>query len=509
MTLIHKLSLIHLVSACTLLALLITTPNIARGDSGAFVKYGNGWEINIAKEQLQNFQFDSDEAVTKLIQALISGQEDDLLSILIRNNVQRKAFYDYLTLTRHDTPSPPEIYSSQADNEEPIDTDQKTVTFALGSIGSSEDDTLKGNDHNNWLAGGEGSDDYEAGDGNDVLFIDAEDIQIYAGKGTDIAVAVGNKGITLNLAKVEVEMALGGKYGDILIGGGRSTVFMDGGAGDDILIGSAANDVISGGGGSDLVDGGAGNDLIQGGSGKDQLLGGAGDDIALGGAEDDRLVGGASNDVLEGGQGDDVLEGGDGTDLASFSGKLSEYRIFKLNENTWRISDTLNGRDGNDTLTNIEKFYFNDVHWLDMTSHEPIPVNDIIEVAQKDIKTVVYNGTKYENAIIFDASELTKNDINWPNEPAIITTLIGADGKDIPAGEWARVHGAGWITLTPDHKILYQAVTKDSYSYQFWYRLVSDSNNPRVLLNRTTNKNEFMVGHVTVNANPTINADKQ
>jgi Ca2+-binding RTX toxin-like protein len=265
-------------------------------------------------------------------------------------------------------------------------------------------DSLIGTASANWLVGGKGNDKFDAGAGDDVLLIDADDAQsgIHAGAGFDLVQVIDTyttdsshaaRGVTFNLAQAEAEMAIGGAGNDVLIGGGRQSVFIRAGDGDDIVIGGAANDALSGENDNDLLDGGAGNDLLRGGRGQDQILGGVGDDVLDGGLDDDVLNGGAGNDVLIGGGGDDQIDGGDGIDVVQFSGSYADYRITKVADIngsiTWRVVDTTNGRDGADTLKNIEKLSFKDVNSLDLKVNASLPVKDIIAVADHSgIKTI-------------------------------------------------------------------------------------------------------------------------
>ncbi|CAK0778045.1 hypothetical protein CCP3SC15_590006 [Gammaproteobacteria bacterium] len=162
-------------------------------------------------------------------------------------------------------------YISNRTTGEAIDVTVKRVNNAYGSIGN---DTLTGDGNANWLVGNAGSDTFNAGAGDDVLFIDEEDRQanIHGGAGRDIAQVIGDAGVTLNLAQSGIEIARGGRGGDLLSGGGRSSVFIGGGGGNDIIIGGAANDALSGEDDNDLIDGGAGNDIVRGQRGMDQLL---------------------------------------------------------------------------------------------------------------------------------------------------------------------------------------------------------------------------------------------
>ena len=157
---------------------------------------------------------------------------------------------------------------------ETIDVAAKGVRNAYGSSGN---DALTGDANANWLAGGMGSDSFSAGAVDDVLLIDASDLQanIHAGAGFDTVQIVGDEGVALNLAQAEVEVVVGGRGDDVLIGGGRANVFVEGGAGDDLIVGGAADDALSGDDGDDLIDGGASDDLLDGGQGDDWLSGGA------------------------------------------------------------------------------------------------------------------------------------------------------------------------------------------------------------------------------------------
>jgi Ca2+-binding RTX toxin-like protein len=79
----------------------------------------------------------------------------------------------------------------------------------------------------------------------------------------------------------------------------------------------------------------------------------------LGNDLDNRLTGNDGNNILTGGKGNDVLAGGKGEDTAEFSGSYSEYEVTKVDNKTI-VADTVPGRDGKDTLTDIEILKFKD-----------------------------------------------------------------------------------------------------------------------------------------------------
>lgn len=100
-----------------------------------------------------------------------------------------------------------------------------------------------------------------------------------------------------------------------------------------------------------IVAGDARDDLLEGGTAMDAIAGGAGDD---------ELRGGAGDDLLEGGAGSDVLVGGEGTDTALFSGSRDEYEVTDNLDGSFTVTDTVDGRDGVDVITDIELLSFQD-----------------------------------------------------------------------------------------------------------------------------------------------------
>ncbi|MDP2025827.1 S8 family serine peptidase [Sulfuriferula sp.] len=341
-------------------------------------------------------------------------------------------------------------YVATSPTGETIDVALKGVTNAYGATGN---DTLIGDGNANWLAGGAGADSFNAGAGDDVLLIDANDLQanIHGGAGIDIAQVIGDGSVTLNLTQAEIEVAQGGRGNDVFISGGRSNTFVRGGEGDDILIGGAANDALSGEKGDDLIDGGAGNDLLRGHSGRDVIMGGAGDDIITGGLDDDQLEGGSGNDILSGNQGDDRIDGGDGVDIAEFTGSYADYRITRGTDGFW-ISDTKAGRDGTDYLTGIEKFNFANVKAVDVNLANPLPVKDVIAMASRS------------TAQLIAKAQLLGNDIDFQGDVLHLTGLY-----DVKGGV-AAITTAGDVLFTPD------ATFKGVMSFK--YTVADSANNP-------------------------------
>ncbi len=222
-----------------------------------------------------------------------------------------------------------------------------------GIIGSAFGDTLIGQS--------DSVDTIYGGDGNDVLFGDADlgtgDHTLYGGAGLNrVSYESETAGITIDL------------IGTVGVGGDATgerlfdIEVLTGGSGNDVLGGSASNDTLDGSIGNDTLFGGDANDLLLGGAGADTIFGGAGIDTAryfndaTGGvtvnleigqgfgniAEGDRLseiervVGTFFSDVLIGSSlGAETLEGEDNDDtLAGLGG-----------------GDTLDGGLGSDTAS--------------------------------------------------------------------------------------------------------------------------------------------------------------
>ena len=76
----------------------------------------------------------------------------------------------------------------------------------------------------------------------------------------------------------------------------------------------------------------------------------------------DTITGNGGSNILRGGGGDDTIDGAGGTDLAAFSGQQSAYTITfnSPSPGQIRVADSVAGRDGTDTLANIEALEFSD-----------------------------------------------------------------------------------------------------------------------------------------------------
>ena len=164
--------------------------------------------------------------------------------------------------------------------------------FVYGGAGT---DTLFGNNFNDYLDGGSGADAMDGGLGDDTYIVDdAGDTTVDAG---------GRDTVRTTLASYTLSAGI-----EILSGIGTGPLVGTGNALDNIISGTsaAAGDTLSGLDGNDFIYGRAGTDTIDGGNGNDYLYGQEDNDI---------LIGGNGNDYLEGGVGIDTMIGGAGNDI--------------------------------------------------------------------------------------------------------------------------------------------------------------------------------------------------
>lgn len=153
--------------------------------------------------------------------------------------------------------------------------------------------------------------------------------------------------------------------------------FFDLGEGNDDFRGRHGDDIVIAGEGDDFVRSNSGDDFLYGDDGDDRLFSGRDEDVVFGGAGDDRIRSGRGDDLLAGGAGDDDIRGGRDTDIAIFSGSIDEYTItFRGRRIT--VEDTIEGRDGTDTLRSVEGLIF---------GGESI-VSDLIENVQKQAQSL-------------------------------------------------------------------------------------------------------------------------
>ena len=219
-------------------------------------------------------------------------------------------------------------------------------------VGSSDDDTLNGNNAANQLSGGGGADTLTGlggadtltgGPGPDVINGGAAvDVVTYAERTRAVAVTLGAASGSggredgpvgfRDTVATDVENIVGGSGADSLVGSGAANVF-DGGPGADSVAGLGGADTMSyaartnvqavnvtvgstnGSGG--FLDGNSIRDTI--GTDVETVLGGAGNDILNGADGRQTLRGGLGDDTIDGRRGNDLLQGQEGRDTVTYA----------------------------------------------------------------------------------------------------------------------------------------------------------------------------------------------
>ena len=163
-----------------------------------------------------------------------------------------------------------ELDSGSSDGT-PTDDD---APFTLGTdatnieniIGSSYDDSLRGDSGNNLIEGGDGADYLDGGSG-DGENPDSDTVS-YENSDRDVTIELNDTAGTPGIA-------IGGHaQGDVIVNFENVTGSRDYG---DELRGNDGNNTLKGLGGDDEIEGGAGSDTIEGGAGADELHGGTTD----------------------------------------------------------------------------------------------------------------------------------------------------------------------------------------------------------------------------------------
>ncbi|MFM6833551.1 MAG: lectin-like protein, partial [Dolichospermum sp.] len=232
----------------------------------------------------------------------------------------------------------------------PINSITLNVQNFLNVVGTTQNDTIKGNNlanelvgntGNDTIQGNDGNDILDGGDGNDQLFGGNNDDQLFGGLGNDILQGDnGNDFLNGDLGND----TLRGLAGDDILDGGVGNDSLLGGVGNDILSGDFGDDILNAEAGNDLVFGDDGNDQLYGGDGSDELNGGIGKDFLYGGNNNDTLFGNDDNDTLWGEAGNDILNGGKGNDIL-VGGTNNDIFVIALSNGADIVQDFQDGLD--------------------------------------------------------------------------------------------------------------------------------------------------------------------
>ena len=236
------------------------------------------------------------------------------------------------------------------------------VIGAVQLIGGTGKNFVIGDSASQWIVLGEGDDTLYGGGGDDTIGSHGGNDLIYGDAGND----------TL-FGGIENDTLSGGSgddviYGDESTAGGNgvdTALYTDALAGVKVNLDTIIHDGINPGTADDGILYTTKELVVR--TGHDTLydienvIGGAYSDIIIGSNADNKLEGGAGDDTLTGGKGNDTVDGGTGKDTAVFSGTMADYSIsYDAATHNWTIVDTIAGRDGRDTVTNVERFQFAD-----------------------------------------------------------------------------------------------------------------------------------------------------
>jgi len=352
----------------------------------------------------------------------------------------------------------------------------KGNTSANALMGGAGRDTLNGSSGNDSLYGGAGNDSLIGGTGNDWLQGGTGNDTLNGGSGTDTAdYSDATSGVVVDLSITGAQNTVG-RGTDLLI----SIESLAGSNHADRLTGDAGNNTLKGGEGSDTLVGGAGDDHLDGGSDYqwDPVTGqssyGAGDTVDYSGATSgitvdlyntwgaqdigggqgwdtlnsiEHVIGSQYNDVLRSSRYLDSWEGsllaGAGNDTVVFQHDgQTTYWSDGVNEQYYeRVTHTLNGGSGVDTLVLSEYFNGYQGMLLDLSSTAEQVYENVTTYTDVDgtIDTYVYGGSVFVRGF--------ENVVGSNGNDHIIgtsgnNTIEGAQGNDTLEG------GSGVDTLS-------------------------------------------------------------
>ena len=159
-----------------------------------------------------------------------------------------------------------------------------------------------------------------------------------------------------------------------------------------------------------------------------------GNNTLLGASTKDWLDGGGGADTLTGGPGNDDIDGGPGTDTAVFSGSASQYAVIYEGGNIFTVLDTVAGRDGSDTLVNVEFLKF---------TNTTLPITQFAEPAAP--KVLIFDPAVSSTGVAVNATlQLTFNEpVLRGSGPIMLKTSSGVIVETFDAASSTRLSIAG------------------------------------------------------------------
>ena len=299
--------------------------------------------------------------------------------------------------------------------------------------GSSQADTLTGDDGDNTFMPGAGADVLDGGAGTDTLdYSDAmtladtpaaTGVTINLGAhtcttgtsdnpATETIITVASSNTTANGDTIRAPHGKDKDGATICLSSIENVTGGAAAAANNTLDGDSQANVLKGGAGVDDLDGAGGNDMIYGMGGNDSPLdGGAGDDTIYGGAGDDTINGEAGNDMLHGGAGQNTYNGGAGDDTYYITDTADVDGNFGITEG----SDT---GDGTDTVS------------LAMYESDATTPTGFTATLDENVENVI--GSKYADTLTGNAGD---NEIDGGSGNDTLSGGAGDDTFVVRSGE--------------------------------------------------------------------------
>lgn len=305
----------------------------------------------------------------------------------------------------------------------------KGISFDMGLtniesfIGGDGNDNIIGSEFSDIIRGGKGADTYYTLDGDDIVYIDGEDIKaksgnfIDTGDGYDKIYIEDSIGVDFDVADTNAEEIISGSGNDILRNSKNDNITIYGMDGDDIIFASSGVDILDGGTGNDTLDYSNSNSGVNVNILTNTVSGGygTGDTIRnfeniVGTKYDDNLTGNNKDNIFYAGAGNNIINGMGGVDTVVFEGSLFDYYNGKDKKNivtNFDGSATVYSSLGVNTLTNINKLQFDDyVVYIDGSKdNNPFAYNDKINGVE-DTKLIIDSNTLLDNDFDIEGDSL-------------------------------------------------------------------------------------------------------
>jgi serralysin len=146
-------------------------------------------------------------------------------------------------------------------------------------LGGAGNDTILGGGGDDLLDGGNGNDSLQGGAGNDTMIGGLGDDIFLVGNAGDVVVENVGEGTDEVQSWISFELRGMSQYIENLTLLGTGAVNATGNGLNNIITGNDGNNVLNGAWGNDTIYGGAGNDTIYDDDGSDSMAGGLGDDV--------------------------------------------------------------------------------------------------------------------------------------------------------------------------------------------------------------------------------------